>query len=361
MATTNILSTSSIKNELGSALRFAVSDFERNGNTSFLETNLKNNIMTNMNNWAKTVQSNSNNCDPCPQPGSGFMVTVGLQIQLSYKIRVKAGVNVGYGRRSGNFSGSASMHVSAYNSGLGTAHGNKDLVVDVTASANFVIGTGHDIPLQSYSLNYDSPIPLQNDFNMSVGYDGQLLTWNSALNEGKFSFSQIQRQGMIGFRVADVNVSSNNDSRRWYRGGATDKGWTGGITFVTPFMEFGYQNFSGDFLKKGILQEEKRQELVDKIKEIKNSNKDTFSKKFELEKLNEELLNLTRGKFHQQDPYQKSLNMASTYLRINNDGANITFDVIGDAWLQNLIHKQIKDFKFEYKYKSIDVWGGFRF
>ncbi|HEX8576697.1 MAG TPA: hypothetical protein VF677_10440 [Flavobacterium sp.] len=53
--------------------------------------------------------------------------------------------------------------------------------------------------------------------------------------------------------------------------------------------------------------------------------------------------------------------MASTYLRINNDGANITFDVIGDAWLQNFIHKQIKDFKFEYKYKSIDLWGGFRF
>ncbi|HEX8576693.1 MAG TPA: hypothetical protein VF677_10420 [Flavobacterium sp.] len=80
-----------------------------------------------------------------------------------------------------------------------------------------------------------------------------------------------------------------------------------------------------------------------------------------MNKKEKELLILTRGKFHQQDPSQKSLNMASTYLRINNDGANITFDVIGDAWLQNFIHKKIRDFKFEYKYKSIDVWGGFRF
>ncbi|HEX8577897.1 MAG TPA: hypothetical protein VF677_16550 [Flavobacterium sp.] len=53
--------------------------------------------------------------------------------------------------------------------------------------------------------------------------------------------------------------------------------------------------------------------------------------------------------------------MASTYLRINNNGANITIDVIGDAWLQNLIHKKIRDFKFEYEHKRIDVWGGFRF
>jgi len=360
MVTTNILNIDNIKTELGSALRFAASDFERNGNKSFFEANLKNNIRTNMSNWAKTASSNGP-CTGCP-PGSGFMVTVGLQIQVSYKIRFRAGVNVGYGQRSGSFSGSASMHVSAYNGGLGTSYGNKDLEVDITASANFVIGTGSGVPLQSYSLNYNSPIPLQNDFNKSISY-GQLLTWSSAQSEGKFSFSEIQRQGMIGFRIADVNVSSNNDTRRWYRGGGSDKGWTGGITFVTPFMEFGYQNFSGDFLrpKDENDQESKRNELVRKIKEIKNSNNDTFSKKFELEKLNQELVDLTRGQFHHQSPYQKSLNMASTYLRINNNGANITLDVIGDAWLQNAIHKAIKDFKFEYEYKRMDIWGGFQF
>ena len=72
------------------------------------------------------------------------------------------------------------------------------------------------------------------------------------------------------------------------------------------------------------------------------------------------MLVLTRGKFHQQTAYQKSLNKASTYLRFSNNGAQITLDVIGDAWLQNAIHKAIKDFKFEYEHKKIDVWGGFQ-
>ena len=70
---------------------------------------------------------------------------------------------------------------------------------------------------------------------------------------------------------------------------------------------------------------------------------------------------MTRGKYHQQTESQKKLNQASTYFIFNNNGSNITLDVIGDAWLQNGIHKAIKDFKFEYDYKKIVLWGGHQF
>lgn len=247
-----------------------------------------------------------------------------------------------YGERSGNFSGSGSLHFAAYNGGLGTAFGGKNLVVDITAAANLVVGTGNGMPLQSYSLNYNSPIGLQNNFNKSIGY-GQLLTWNSALNQGEFSLDKIQREGMIGFRIGDVNVSSNNDTKRAYFGGGTDMGWTGGLSIVTPFMEVGFQDFSGDYFngprdKLGTFNDEEKKEIM-----IKNG------------------LNPFEEMKHRQTNYQKSLNKASTYFRVNNNGYNITLDVIGDAWLQNGIHKAIKDFKFEYEHKKLELWGGFQF
>jgi len=261
---------------------------------------------------------------------------------VSYKIRFRTNLNVGYGQRSGNFSGSGSLHIAAYNAGLGTAQGSNNLVVDITTSANLVVGLGQGTPLQSYSLNYNSPIPLQNDFNKSIGY-GQLLTWNSAQSEGKFSLSDIQREGMIGVRLFDVNISTNNDTQRAYFGGGTDKGWTGGISIVTPFIEIGFQDFSGDYLKGkkdgfGTYNDDEKREIFEE------NGENPFTKMM-----------------HRQTPNQKKLNMASTYLRFNNNGANMTVDVIGDAWLQNAIHKVIKDFKFDYQHKRIDVWGGFQF
>ncbi len=124
----------------------------------------------------------------------------------------------------------------------------------------------------------------------------------------------------------------------------------------------GFQDFSGDYLKKDIEQENKRIDILKKIKGIKNSKKSKSLKKIELKRLEDDLLKLTRGKFHKQTSYQKRLNKASTYIRFNQEnGYNATIDVIGDAWLQNAIHRAIKDFKFEYEHKNIQGWGGFRF
>ena len=55
---------------------------------------------------------------------------------------------------------------------------------------------------------------------------------------------------LVGFRVGNVNVSSNNDTTNIpYFGGETDMGWTGGISVATPFIEVGFQDFTGDYLR----------------------------------------------------------------------------------------------------------------
>jgi len=83
-----------------------------------------------------------------------------------------------------------------------------------------------------------------------------------------------------------------------------------------------------------------------------------FEKKEKISSLEKELKDLTFYKYHNQTSYQKNLNKASTYIRVNNNGYNATIDLIGDAWLQNAIHRAIKDFRFEYNHKNIEVWGG---
>uniref|UniRef100_UPI000A896B40 hypothetical protein n=1 Tax=Tenacibaculum ovolyticum TaxID=104270 RepID=UPI000A896B40 len=179
---------------------------------------------------------------------------------------------------------------------------------------------------------------------------------------------KLQREGMIGFRLGNVNVSSNNDTKRAYFGGGTDMGWTGGLTIVTPLIEVGFQDFSGDFLKKAkkgenIIEEQRREIILDEIRVTKKNNhlsKDRKKEKiFELEK---RLKELTFNKYHNQTENQKKLNKASTYIRFNQqNGYNATIDVIGDAWLQNFIHRTIKDFRFEYEHKKIEGWFGKKF
>ena len=360
MTQQKLLDISTINSNLRTALSFSAFDFNTNNAQSvdaWASGSLKRNIESQMNSWAQNLVASNNCCGEDP-PGSGFKITFGLQINLDYKVRLKANVNLGYGQRSGNFAGTASLHLSAYNGGLGVGIGKKDLVVDITAAANIVVGYGEGIPLQSYSLNYNSPIPMLNNFKGSLSY-GQLFTWNSKLYERDFSFSDLQREGMIGFRIGDVNVSSNNDTKRLYMGGGTDKGWTGGISIVTPFAEVGFQDFSGDYDENGE-QELKQKKLDDVIKEIKNNKTLTKEEKgIKIANLEEEMRKLLlEYPYHTQSNYQKSLNKASTYFRVNNNGANITLDIIGDAWLQNLIHKKIKDFKFEYQQKKVELWGG---
>lgn len=328
-----------------------------------LQNNLKNNLETSLQNWTSNLKTSNMNCVTCSNPPNyGFRVNFGLQILLDYKIRFKANFGLGYGQRWGDVSGITAFNTSIYNHGLGTPVNGKDLVIDVTAAAYLTVGGSNGTPLTSYTLNYNSPSPILNDFKNSFTY-GQLLTWNSALNEKRFSLADLQRQGMIGFRLGDFNVSSNNDTKMVYQGGGTDKGWTGGISIVTPLFEAGFQDFSGDFLKTsrtGGAEEEERESLLSKIESIKkNSSLNPSDKKVMISELEDKLKILTNKIFHNQTNNQKKLNKASTYFRLNtSEGTNLTIDFIGDAWLQNIIHKAIKDFRFEYNFKNTDIWVG---
>lgn len=325
-------------------------------NPSFdLQNNLKTNLENSLHNWRSNFKTANASCPTCPNPpGYGFRVNFGLQILLDFKIRFKGNVGLGYGQRWGDVAVVTALNASIYNHGLGTAVNSRELVIDVTAATYLTVGGGKGTPLTTNTLNYNSPSPILNDFKNSFTY-GQLVTWNSALNEKRFSLTDVQREGMIGFRLGDFNVSSNNDTKRIFQGGGTDKGWTGGVSIVTPLFEVGFQDFTGDFQK--LEQEDKRDKLIDGIKKMKKSG---LSSKTQIEALEFELLLLTKGKFHKQSPYQKSLNKASNYFRFKNNGTDLTIDFVGDAWLQNEIHKAIKDFKFEYDFKDTDIWGGQR-
>ncbi|PKH49862.1 hypothetical protein CXF68_03730 [Tenacibaculum sp. Bg11-29] len=338
-----------IETDLEAAITSSIFDFKDTVGDAKLwaETDLKQRVEQSMRGYSQSFITKDKNgcCGNIDPPGSGFKVTFGLQIQLAYKVRFKANLNIGYGQRYGNFAANTSFHVSAYNSGLGVGVDKSNMVVDVTAAANVIVGGGHGTPLQSYSLNYNSPIPMLNNFENSFRY-GQLFTWNSALHDNQFSLDKLQREGMIGFRLGNVNVSSNNDTKRAYFGGGTDMGWTGGLTIVTPLIEVGFQDFSGDYRR------------VKNKKTVKNrKNDDDFLRAYNRKNDIDSSLD-----YHRQTDSQKWLNKASTYIRFNQqNGYNATIDVVGDAWLQNFIHKNIKDFKFEYEHKDIQGWGGIKF
>ncbi|PKH49857.1 hypothetical protein CXF68_03705 [Tenacibaculum sp. Bg11-29] len=354
-----------IETDLEAAITSSIFDFKDSMGDAKLwaETDLKQRVEQSMRGYSQSFITKDKNgcCGNIDPPGSGFKVTFGLQIQLAYKVRFKANLNIGYGQRYGNFAANTSFHVSAYNSGLGVDVDKSNMVVDVTAAANVIVGGGHGTPLQSYSLNYNSPIPMLNNFENSFRY-GQLFTWNSALHDNQFSLDKLQREGMIGFRLGNVNVSSNNDTKRAYFGDKGDRGWTGGISIVTPLIEVGFQDFSGDYQQKAI-EERKKEEIDNEIKTIKrNPNLEKEIKKEKIKKLEEDLKKLTYDKYHNQTTYQKNLNKASTYIRFNQqNGYNATIDVIGAAWLQNAIHRTIKDFRFEYEHNNIEGWGGIKF
>ncbi|GGX14499.1 hypothetical protein [Aquimarina muelleri] len=356
MVSNSLFDLQSIKSDVSSALNSSISDL---GNSHkdpnfWAKTSLQTKVESSIQDIARKTSTSGRGYTGNP-PDKGFSVTFGIQILVGYKIRVRGNANIGYGNRYGNFGATSSLHISAYNAGLGSAVGKKGLVVNLTAAINLTIGSGYGTPLQSYSLNYNSPIPTLNDFDNSFSY-GQLLTWNSALNENQFSLDRIQREGMIGFRLGDVNVSSNNDTKRAYFGGGTDMGWTGGLTVATPFLEIGFQDFSGKYAQED---DKQRKDILERIKETKKNNDlSKFQKEARVSELEGELKKMTSN-YHNQTSYHKKLNKASTYIRINNSsGYNATVDLIGDAWLQNAIHKAIKDFRFEYNHKNIEIWGG---
>ncbi len=341
MVSSSLFNLQSVDSELRSAMNLALFDFGKPH--SSVDFWAMTSLQRNIENAARKIRNKHSSFGGSrfgiDTPGNGFRITFGLQILVGYKIRLRGNANIGYGNRWGNFGATSSLHFAAYNGGVGTGVHKSNLVVDLTAAVNLTVGGGQGTPLQSYSLNYNSPIPTLNDFQNSLSY-GQLLTWNSGVNENQFSLDRIQREGMIGFRLGDVNVSTNNDTRRFYLGGGTDMGWTGGISAATPFFEVGFQDFSGDYFRgsrdgKGTFNDDEKREI------LRRNNENPFE-----------------SGYHRQTTYQKNLNKASTYIRINNNGYNATIDLIGDAWLQNAIHKAIKDFKFEYNHKNIEAWGG---
>ncbi len=140
---------------------------------------------------------------------------------------------------------------------------------------------------------------------------------------------------MIGFRLGNFNISSNNDTKRFYFGDGGDRSWTGGISVSTPILEVGFQDFSGKFLKEATNETELKA-LKNKIKEIKKSNLSKNEKKKEIAIIEKEIIILMDNNLHTQTAYQQNLNKASTYFRINSNGYHTTLDFIGDAWLQNL-------------------------
>jgi len=150
---------------------------------------------------------------------------------------------------------------------------------------------------------------------------------------------------MNWFMILERIKSNNQRLKEFaYFGGGTDMGWTGGLSIVTPLIEVGFQDFSGDYFRgekdgSGMFNDDEKRDI------LKEKGENPFE-----------------SGFHRQTEYQKRLNKASTYIRFNQqNGYNATIDVIGEAWLQNGIHKAIKDFKFEYEHKNIQGWGGFRF
>ncbi|MCV6630003.1 MAG: hypothetical protein OIF50_09105 [Flavobacteriaceae bacterium] len=359
-----------VQSEIDSALRSSMSEINQSKSTSKaqVESALKWNLRRTMQSYVQRMQTGGGmaQAGPGDPPGTGFRVTFGLQLLVSYKLRFKANVNLGYGKRFGAVAGNTSMHFSVYNSGLGTPVGSSKPSIDISVAANLIVGGGEGMPLQSYALNYDTPIPMLNNFDYSLRY-GQLYTWNAALHNNQFSLDRLQREGLIGFRLGNVNVSSNNDTKRAYFGGGTDKGWTGGISIVTPMFEVGFQDFSGDYLRElrggGIIPEVEIRDLKKEMKELLKKNSFNNQKVKEIKReYDEKIRKITNSKYHTQTPSQKRLNKASTYLRFNLQNGNFTqVDIEGAAWLQNFIHRRINDLRFEYDYHNIQFYGGKRF
>ncbi len=297
-----------------------------------IRQSFENNLRGEINNWAGSVAASNpgpfyhgagstgiNGSFPGPGPNKGFGITFGVKISFDAKIRFNAGVGVGYGFQGPNVSGAAAMNFNIYNHGLGTRAQERNLVYDITASAYLVGGLGQGRDMPNYLLNYNTLSPFSDQHKFSLTY-GQMLTWNSELNQRKFSFDDIQRQGLFGFRLGNaVKVSTNNDGSIFpYLGGGTDMGWTGGINIFTPLVEFGYQNFTG------------RGTAFD------GSPAPVSGRQYS-------------GTMYQQDGWNRSLNKASTFLRFNTGGnSQYTLDLYGDGWFQNWIHNRFSNPKFEY-------------
>jgi len=207
------------------------------------------------------------------------------------------------------------LSVSIYNGGLGTSQMTSGVQYDLTLATHVTVGGGQGKPMPIYTLNNDTRSVVANTFKNSGTY-GQLVTYNSATDD-------LTRQGMIGFRVGDLSMSSNNDTKYLpYAGGGTDQGWTGGLTFSAyagqSLLEVGYTSFTGTFDKSASPSPTKGE---------------------------------PKG-FYAQTPYQKSLNQAHTTFRISplgiSPGLSLEYNIASDGYLQGGLHNLTNNNHFDY-------------
>ncbi|MGD1846914.1 MAG: RHS repeat-associated core domain-containing protein [Salibacteraceae bacterium] len=158
---------------------------------------------------------------------------------------------VGIGNPQQNWRGNFKLDLTgtAYNGGLGVSQNGRGMQWDLSAALTGTAGTGVGDPLPTYTLNYHSKSGIPNEYNRSISF-GSMYTFNSTIGQSaeKHKSLGVYRQGLIGFRLGGISVSSNNDSEL-YGGEGTDEGFTGGIIASTMYrgalLEFGYQSFTG--------------------------------------------------------------------------------------------------------------------
>lgn len=103
MTSLSLINLDSVNSDLRSAINSSLFEFGQfHSNPEFwAKTSLKNNVEAAIKKTsAKETTSEFSRKDP---PGSGFKVQFGLQILVSYRIRVKTNLNIGYGKRMGGF------------------------------------------------------------------------------------------------------------------------------------------------------------------------------------------------------------------------------------------------------------------
>lgn len=241
-----------------------------------------------------------------------FGLNVGLGSKgLNYNVTGSAGLEL----KTPNFQSVVFASASVYGGQqLGTSPSTIGAQYDLTFGAYATVGKGTGSLHNFYTLNYNTPSPFKNSFDISGTY-GQMLTYNSAINacgDGP----GVQSQGLIGMRLGDnFSLSSNNDAKTY---GAnllfkepSDAGWTGGIVLNIGGVESGYQNFSGYW-----------PEFSDP--------KNTFGYTFTAE---------NRMKTGQNGSYHESLNKAFNFVKKD----NVTAGIYSEAWFQNVIHEHFSN------------------
>ncbi|MBM0656964.1 hypothetical protein JMN12_10475 [Capnocytophaga genosp. AHN8471] len=293
-------------------------------------------------------------------------ITLNYKMKLDYRATAGAGIQCQFGNLATNHSAMFSFIRSSEGAGVSKY---KNISIDVVLSSSIVLGKGEGMPMNNYTINYNLPEPIPNNFEIS-GAIGQAITYNSAINE-VFSLNNLQRQGYYNVRINNISFSTNNDSR-FYGGGNTDFGWTGG--FIVSFLllsgeliEGGYQNFTGRYNENGE-PEEKLNQLEALKKDVKK-DKTLNSKQRNLLKseINQNIDDvLSEYIYHTQDSIQKSFNKAPTFIRIsninprfriNNNNSRIQLDFELDGWGQNGLHGILKNLKFPYYRRAVLLNG----